>query len=129
MILKILAACAIAGVAANVTGFVITAKLFHRYQARTPNTWREAESWGHYLAASALRIFACIAIGLLYGFAAANMRGTSFGFCLWAAVAAPVILEVAIFVKWHRGFVVGLLIDWWVLCMLASVASSMALRL
>jgi hypothetical protein len=129
MILKILAVGAIAGVVANATGFVITAKLFHRYQARTPNTWRKGESWGHYLASSAIRIFACIAIGLLYGLAAASVRGASFGFCLWAAVAAPIILEVAIFVKWHRGFVIGLLLDWLVLCVLAGVASSMALRL
>jgi hypothetical protein len=129
MILKILAAGAVAGVAANVTGFVITAKLFHRYQARTPNTWREVESWGHYLASSAIRMFACIAIGLLHGLAAAGVRGASFGFCLWAAVAAPVILETAIFVRWHRGFVVGLLLDWLVLCVLAGEASSMAQRL
>jgi hypothetical protein len=129
MILKILAAGAVAGVAANVTGFVITAKLFHRYQAGTPNTWREAESRGHYLASSAIRVFACIAIGFLYGLTAAGVPGASFGLCLWAAVAAPIILELAIFVKWHRGFVVGLLLDWLVLCLLASVASSLAQRL
>ena len=49
------------------TGYVITGMLFHRYQAKTPNTWRPAESWLHYSLSSAARIFACIAIGLLYG--------------------------------------------------------------
>ena len=48
VILKILAAGAIAGIVANATGYVITGRLFHPYQAKTPNTWRATESWTHY---------------------------------------------------------------------------------
>ena len=46
LITQMLAAGAIAGILSNVTGYAITGRLFHRYQARTPNTWRAAESWG-----------------------------------------------------------------------------------
>jgi hypothetical protein len=56
------------------------------------------------LASTAIRVFACIAIG-------------------------SIILELAMFVKWHRGFVIGLLLDWLVVCVLAGVASSIALKL
>ena len=66
MTAKILAAGAIAGLVANITGYLITGMLFHRYQARTPGTWRASESWAHYMVSMAIRIFACIAIGLVY---------------------------------------------------------------
>jgi hypothetical protein len=32
-----------------------------------------------------------------------------------------------LFVNWHRGFVVGLLLDWLVVCLLASMAAALAL--
>jgi hypothetical protein len=57
---------AIAGIVANATGYVITGRLFHPYQAKTPNTWRATESWTHYQYATAVRIAACIGIGFLY---------------------------------------------------------------
>ncbi len=62
--LNVLAAGAAAGIAANVTGYVITGRLFHHYQPRTPGTWRAVESWTHYHYASAIRILACIGIAL-----------------------------------------------------------------
>jgi len=65
-IIKVLAAGVIAGSVANATGYLITGRLFHPYQARTPGTWRAAESWTHYLNAAAIRIAACVAIGFLY---------------------------------------------------------------
>jgi hypothetical protein len=135
MYLKILAAGAIAGVVANITGFVITGMLFHRFQAETPNTWRAPESWTHYSLSAAIRLVACIAIALVYagigtgnylGGANTLWRGAGFGVCLWAVLAVPLTLELALFVKWHRGFVVGLLLDWLVLCVVANVASSIA---
>jgi len=136
--LKILAVGGIAGVLSNITGYVITGLLFHRYQAQTPNTWRGAESWKHYLYSAGVRIFACIAIALLYDafgvgihglVAGAIANGASFGVILWAATAAPVILEATLFVNWHRGFAVGLLLDWLVLCVVASVVASAAERI
>ena len=54
--LKILAVGGIAGVLSNITGYVITGLVFHRYQAQTPNTWRSAESWTHYLYSAGVRI-------------------------------------------------------------------------
>jgi hypothetical protein len=124
----------IAGVLSNATGFLITGVLFHPYQARTPATWRTPESWTHYTYATVLRIFACIAIALLYGALASSgpavmgslAGGACFGAVLWIALAGPLILETSLFVKWHSGFVAGLLLDWLVLCVLASVAGSIA---
>lgn len=133
--LKIVAAGAIAGLLSNATGYLITGRLFHPYQARTPNTWRATESWTHYQYATALRIAACIAIALIYVTLqslaptfgdGAIARGASFGLILWAATILPVVLEVALFVNWHRGFVLGLLLDWLVVCVLASTAAAVA---
>ena len=136
MPLKILAAGVVAGILANVTGYLITGRLFHPFQAKTPNTWRATESWTHYQYATAVRIGACIAIafalaGLGNAFPTigdgAIARGISFGLILWAVTILPLVVEVALFVKWHRGFVVGLLLDWLVVCVLASVSSAIAL--
>ena len=87
---------------------------------------------------SGVRIFACTAIALLYGafgvgipdlVTGAIPNGAGFGVFLWAATAAPVTLEAALFVNWHRGFVVGLLLDWLVLCVVAGVFASVAKRI
>jgi hypothetical protein len=136
--LMILAIGVVAGVLSNITGYIITGLVFHRYQAQTPNTWRIAESWTHYLYSAGIRIFACTAIALLYNASGATIthlatgaipNGTIFGVVLWAAAAAPLIIEAALFVNWHRGFVMGLLLDWLVLCVVAGVVASMAKRL
>jgi hypothetical protein len=136
VILKVVVAGAIAGVLSNVTGYLITGRLFHPYQGRTPNTWRITESWVHYLHAAAARIVACIAIGFLYaalGRAAPTFaedpiaRGVSFGVIVWAVTILPLIHEVTQFVNWHRGFAVGLLLDWLVVYVLASVSAAVVL--
>jgi hypothetical protein len=136
--LKIIAAGVIAGIVANVTGYVITGRLFHAYQAKTPNTWRQTESWAHYLYAAAIRIAGCIGIGFLYAAIgtrfpeladSANGRGIAFGSLLWAVTILPVVLEVSLFANWHRGFVVGLLLDWLVVCVLASIAAAAAVKI
>lgn len=135
-ILNILAGGVIAGIGANVTGYVITGRLFHPYQAKTPNTWRQTETWAHYQYAAAARIAGCIGIGLLYAAvgtastflsAHAILRGLSFGSILWAVTILPLVVEVALFVNWHRGFVVGLLLDWLVVCLLAGAAAAVAI--
>src|SRR5271165_2109070 len=136
--LKLVAAGAIAGVVANVTGYLITGRLFHRYQALTPNTWRATESWTHYLSAAAVRILASIAIGFLYAAVGATSRvfgleliarGAGFGLILWAVTILPVVLEAALFVNWHRRFVVGLLLDWLVMYLLSGVSAALAVGL
>jgi hypothetical protein len=134
-ILKILAGGAIAGIVANATGYLITGRLFHPYQIKTPNTWRKSESWTHYQYATAVRIAACIGIALLYGALGASLapfgsgviaRGVSFGALLWVVTILPLVLEVALFVNWHGGFVTGLVLDWLVVCVLAGVAGAVA---
>jgi hypothetical protein len=133
--LKTVAAGVIAGILANATGYLITGRLFHSYQAQTPSTWRATESWTHYLYAVAIRIAACIAISLLYvAFRSVSptfgdgaiARGVAFALVLWAATILPVVLEAALFVNWHRGFVLGLFLDWLVVCVLASTAAAVA---
>ena len=135
--LKVVAAGSVAGVLANVTGYLVTGRLFHQFQAKTPGTWRIAESWTHYQYAAAVRIGACIAIAILYA-AVGNLlpsiadstlaRGTGFGILLWTTTVLPLVLEVSIFVNWHRGFVWGLLLDWLIVCIIAAVSSALALR-
>ena len=132
--LEILAAATIAGVAANVSGYLITGRLFHRYQSNTPATWRTVESWTHYAYAAGIRIVACIGIAILYSLVRASLIGGSsglltglgFGLILWALARLPVVLEAALFVNWHRGFVIGLLLDWLVVCLLASGSAAVA---
>ena len=135
-ILQILAGGVIAGIGANATGYMITGRWFHAFQAKTPNTWRLTESWAHYLYATAVRIAACIGIGLLYAVIGAAstllsdhplLRALSFGSILWAVTILPLVVEVALFVNWHRGFVAGLLLDWLVVCELACVSTAVAI--
>ena len=85
--------------------------------------------------ATLIRIGACIAIACLYAalaraapsFAAdVFSRGVSFGALLWGATILPLVLEVSLFVNWHRGFVVGLMLDWLVVCLLASICAAVA---
>jgi hypothetical protein len=130
--LKILAAGVIAGIAANATGYLITGRIFHPYQAKTPSTWRATESWAHYQYATVIRIAACIGVAFVYTVIGAPLalgtnalsRGISFGSIIWAVTMLPLLLEVALFVNWDRGFVVGLLLDWLIVCVVASVAAA-----
>jgi hypothetical protein len=82
-----------------------------------------------------VRISASIALGFLYATVVAASpvfglepisRGAGFGSILWAVTILPVVLEVALFVNWHRHFVVGLLLDWLVVCVLSSVSAAVA---
>jgi hypothetical protein len=133
--LKILEAGVISGIAANATGYLITGRIFHPYQAKTPGTWRATESWTHYQYATAIRLAACIGIAFAYALlgaplafgASALAQGISFGSIIWAITILPLVLEVGLFVNWHRGFVAGLLLDWLVVCVIASVAAAVVL--
>jgi hypothetical protein len=135
--LQPLVAGVVAGILSNITGYVITGRLFHSYQAQTPNTWRAAESHTHYLYSAGVRVLACIGITILYGLVAAStsifgsgaiLGAAVFGISLWAAAVAPVIIEVALFVNWHGGFVAGLVLDWLIVCVVASIAACLAGR-
>jgi hypothetical protein len=131
---KLWLAAAAAGVIANVTGYLITGRWFHAYQTRTPGTWRSGESWHQYAASTMIRLFACLAIAFacaalpatVVGSGSPLVRGACLGAVLWAIVILPVVLELALFVNWHRGFVVGLLLDWFVVAALAGAAAGIA---
>lgn len=111
---------ACAGFAGVVISATVTGWLFHRFQARTPGTWRPAEGPLQYAAASALTFVAAASVVALFSLGGDRLlvgdswllRGTAFGMMCWAALIAPVLLSLALFVNWHRGFLVGLLIDW-----------------
>ena len=135
--LKIILAGLVAGVVVNGTGYLIVGRLFHGYQAQTPSTWRRNESWNHYLYSSVIRVLACVGIAALHycfgAFTSASASGpilaaAIFGACVWAVTILPLVVEAALFVNWHRGFVVGLLLDWLVICVIASVAAAVATR-
>ena len=133
--LKILEAGVVAGIVANATGYLITGRIFHPYQAKTPGTWRATESWTHYQYATAIRIAACIGIAFAYALLGAPLafgtnelaKGIGFGSMIWAITILPLLLEVGLFVNWHRGFVAGLLLDWLVVCVIASMAAAVVL--
>jgi hypothetical protein len=133
--LKILGVGVIAGMLANASGYLIIGRIFHPYQAKTPGTWRASESWTHYQYAALIRLAACIGIAFAYALFGASLsfeasalaQGISFGSIIWAITILPLLLEAALFVNWHRGFVAGLLLDWLVVCVIASVAAAVVL--
>ena len=124
---RILLSGLMSGVIGVFTSWLITGMLFHRFQARTPQTWRTSEGPRHYAAASGLTILAALVItaffaatGGLHGVTGPIRNGVYFGFMCWAALALPVILSSAVFVNLHKVFVAGLLLDWLALSLVAG---------
>jgi hypothetical protein len=105
---------AIAGlVLSSTTSFLITGRLFHPYQKETPTTWR-AESWRQHFIAMLLQGIAGAGLGGLYALAGAppiGVRLFELGAAVWMALAACILIQ-ALYVNWHRGFVLGLALDW-----------------
>lgn len=119
----------IAGIVSIFTSWILMGGIFHRFQRETPETWRP-EGPSSYTFASLLHIFAAVAIACLFtlilrfnvGTFARGLRGQLlFAICLWGAVALPMIVESALFIRIHRLVVVGRLLDWLLTCLLASV--------
>ena len=120
----------IAGVISVFTSWLWTGVIFHRYQRETPETWRP-EGPRSYILASLLHILAAIGIACLFTlvvrfkvgiFAVGSQGSLSFAICIWGALALPILLESAIFVRLHRLVVVGLLLDWLTTSVLACTA-------
>ena len=65
ILLRVLVAGAAAGVASVFTSWGITGCAFHRFQRRTPDTWRR-EGLASYAVSSALNVVACVGIALLF---------------------------------------------------------------
>jgi hypothetical protein len=119
----------IAGVISVLTSWFWMGVIFHRYQRETPETWRP-EGSRSYFAASLLHILAAIGIACLFtlvvrfkvGIFAVGLQGSFyFAICIWGALALPILLESAIFVRLHRLVVVGRLLDWLTTSVLACI--------
>ncbi len=94
--------------------------VFHRYQRATPETWRP-EGPRNYALSSLVRVLSAVAISILYvlvarfhvGFFADGIVGAlRFAAVIWIALAAPVAIEAAIYVRMHSMVVLGQVIDW-----------------
>jgi hypothetical protein len=105
---------AIAGlILSSTTSFLITGRLFHPYQKKTPSTWR-AESWRQHLFAMLLQAIAGAGLGWLFAVSGAPPVGIQLfelGAAVWMVLAASILIQ-ALYVNWDRGFVIGLVIDW-----------------
>ncbi len=119
----------VAGVISIFTSWFWMGLVFHRYQRATPETWR-GEGPRNYTLSSIIRILAAIAIAVLYvvvarfhvSFFAAGMAGAfRFAVLLWIALAAPVIVEAAIYIRLHSMVVLGQVIDWLTTSILACL--------
>jgi hypothetical protein len=126
----------VAGVGSIFTSWFFTGFLFHPFQRHTPATWR-TEGPRQYALASATNVVASLVIALFFAMtggvaslAGGNWlaNGLLFGALCWAALGAPVLLSVALFVNLHRGVVMGLLLDWLVVSLLAATATAWVLH-
>jgi hypothetical protein len=108
-----------AGVISVFTSWFWMGVIFHRFQRETPDTWRP-ESSRSFIAASLLHILAAIGIASLFtlvvrfkvGIFAIGFQGSLyFAICIWGALALPILLESAVFVRLHRLVVIGRLLD------------------
>lgn len=116
---RIVTAGAVDGVLSIFTSWLITGYLFHGYQRLTPDTWRP-EGPKQYALSSAVQVLAGGVVGLLF-FATGGVArlvtggwlatGLAFGLIAWISLACPVILTNAVYVRLHRGVVIGLLLD------------------
>jgi hypothetical protein len=122
----------IAGIISVFTSWLWMGVIFHRFQKETPETWR-AEDLRSYLGASLLHIFAAVGIACLdvlivrfqMGLFASGVQGSlSFAVCIWGALALPILLQSAIFIRLHRLVVLGQLLDWLTTSVLACLITS-----
>jgi hypothetical protein len=113
-----LAPGAIAGIMSIFTSWLWMGVVFHRFQQQTPNTWRP-ENNRSYALSSAITFLSCIAIATLF-LLVARMGGVFAGGCTgalrfaavsWMALAAPVVINAAVFVNLHPWFVLGQVIN------------------
>ncbi len=107
--------------------------LFHSYQRATPQTWR-AEGPRHYFLSSIVRLFSAIAIAVLYvlvarfhvAFFSDGIAGAlRFAAVIWLALAAPVAIEAAIYIRLHSMVVLGQVLDWLTTAVLVCVVTSL----
>jgi len=134
---RILFAGALAGVLGVLTSWLVTGVAFHPYQRLTPATWRATEGPRQYAFASGATVLAAVMIVLFFSLTGGVhalagtgwlLQGLCFCFLCWAALGAPVLFSIALFVNVHRGVVVGLLLDWLLVSLLAGAVAAWTLR-
>jgi hypothetical protein len=104
---------AITGLLLSATSsYLITGRLFHRFQAKTPATWR-GESWRRHALAMLLQLIAGASLGWLFTIAGAPREGTLFELvaAVWIGLGSCILVQ-AVYVNWHFVFILGLLLDW-----------------
>jgi hypothetical protein len=113
-----LAPGAIAGILSIFASWLWMGVVFHRFQRQTPNTWR-AENSRSYALSSTITFLACIGIATVF-LLVARMGGVFAGGCpgafrfaavSWMALAAPVVINAAVFINLHPWFVLGQVIN------------------
>lgn len=105
------------------TSFLITGHLFHPFQKKTPATWRP-ESWRQHVLALLFHLVAGAGVGWLYAMSGAPTIGSSLlelTAAIWLVVASCLLIH-ALYVNWHPGFVLGIVIDWAVFVFVALLA-------
>ena len=113
-----LAPGAIAGILSIFTGWLWMGVVFHRFQRLTPNTWR-LENSRSYALSSAITFLSCIAIATVFllvarmgGVFAGGLPGAlRFAAVMWIALAAPLVVNAAVFINLHPWFVVGQVVN------------------
>lgn len=120
---------AIGGMAAACIGELINGRLFREFRAHTPHTWRK-ETARHYVLGSATLFltgftyaifFAPLGSLVLYNLTHWAIVGAMFGLGCWGALAMPLILTIAVFANFHRGVVIGMLIEWLLISMVCGM--------
>jgi hypothetical protein len=122
----------IAGVLSIFTSWLWMGSIFHRFQKLTPQTWRPESGRSHALS-SAVHILAALGIALLFmivagdqssPFAAGIGGSVQFALACWCVFALPIVLGAAIYVNLHPLVVVGQLLDWLSVSLLATVITA-----
>src|SRR5262249_5884451 len=132
---SVLVAGVTAGLVGVVTSWLVTGILFHPYQRVTPGTWRSREGPREYALASSATVVAALVIAIFFALTdgVPTLAGSSwmangalFGFLCWAALGAPVLVSVGLFVNMHAGVIIGLLLDWLLVSLAAGLATAWA---
>lgn len=113
-----LAPGAVAGLLSIFTGWLWMGVVFHRFQRLTPNTWRP-ENNRNYTLSSAISFLTCIAIATVFllvarmgGVFAGGLPGAlRFAAVAWMALAAPMLVNAAVFINLHPWVVVGQVVN------------------
>ena len=126
----------IAGIISVFASWLWMGVIFHRYQRATPEIWR-AEGPRNYALSSLVRVLSAIAIAMLYVFVArfhviwfsgGIVGAFRFAAAIWMALAAPVAIESAIYIRMHSMVVLGQVIDWLTTSILVCVITACWIR-